>query len=417
MQANPHFLAGLDATLDAEYAALDTELGAPPRRLPPPARRPFPSRRGPPGGVPARLPSRPSRPSLPSRGTGTSKALVAAGVLAQQQAGLQRMGVSPAASLQQQQAQARAAGGYVSRQAPASGSGSGVLTPGGSRFRPSTPPSAGLRPRIALPPRGSTTSAGSTVGGSTSAASGGGYAPYTQSQAPGAQTPGQQQGYPQQQQGYPQQQDSGYQQGYQQAAPQDSGYQPSSPQAQSYQQPSTPMGALDYYNEARKLRGMPPLPAEAGATDKEIANYLMQRMMGDEDRRPTFEETMYAILVLSAQAASRLGEAAAAQAMVQAAEQWKQVVLQNRAAAKQQAADQTQIRSFAPTPTRIPRQKTAESTEEEQNTEEAEDTGDMGWGDLGEGFKPTTRTLLTIVGAFGLAWGGLCLLKNRKKKA
>ena len=58
----------------------------------------------------------PSSSSAPST-AGCSRALVAAGVSCEQQAGLRRMGVSPAAALQQQQAQARASGGYVSRQA------------------------------------------------------------------------------------------------------------------------------------------------------------------------------------------------------------------------------------------------------------------------------------------------------------
>jgi len=57
-----------------------------------------------------------SSSSSSSSSAGCSRALVAAGVSCEQQAGLQRMGLSPAAALQQQQAQARAAGGYLSRQ-------------------------------------------------------------------------------------------------------------------------------------------------------------------------------------------------------------------------------------------------------------------------------------------------------------
>jgi hypothetical protein len=184
------------------------------------------------------------------------------------------------------------------------------------------------------------------------------------------------------------------------------------------------MGALDYYNESRKLRGMAALPPDAGATDKDIANYLMQRMVGDEDRRATFEETMYAVLILSAQAASRAGDAGAAQAMTQAAEQWKQVVLQNRARAKQQSASQTYIAqspNAAPVQqqAQAPAQAPAQQDDEGEKNEGEKNDGDgevSGWGDLGESLSLNSRTLLTVVGAFGLAWGGLCLWKNRKKK-
>ena len=63
-----------------------------------------------------------------STSAGCSRALLAAGVSCEQQAGLQRMGLSAASSLQQQQAQARAAGGYLSRQAPAPSYTSGSTT-------------------------------------------------------------------------------------------------------------------------------------------------------------------------------------------------------------------------------------------------------------------------------------------------
>jgi hypothetical protein len=186
------------------------------------------------------------------------------------------------------------------------------------------------------------------------------------------------------------------------------------------------MGALEFYNESRKLRGMPVLPPDAGATDKDIANYLMQRMVGDEDRRATFEETMYAILILSAQAASRTGDAGAAQAMTQAAEQWKQLVLQNRARAKQQSAAQTYIQAApqAPQVQQAQQQQQTRQPAEEQGQEgdnsgegENKDEGETsGWGDLGDSLSPTTRTFVTVLGAFGLAWGGLCLWRNSKKK-
>ena len=339
------------------------------------------------------------------------------------------MGAPVASSLIQQQAQARAAGGYINRQTQApkpptfpsssSSSSSSTFTSSGGSSSTYTSPSSssssssgggftGLRPRVPLPRRGFTPS-------SASAPTAQGYAPYSQSQAPGAQAPGAQtpSGYPTQdyqQQGYPQQ-DQSYQQTPQQQQPY---AQDQSAQGAGYQQPSTPRGALEFYNESRKLRGLPALPPDAGSTDKEIANYIMQRMEGDEDRRPTFEETMYAVLVLSAQAASRLGEAAAAQAMVQAAEQWKQEVLQNRARARQQASTQTRVGVFS---SNSRARVQAETQKDEGESEESEDTGDIGWGDLGETFEPGTRTLLTVIGAFGLAWGGLCLWKNRKKKA
>jgi len=352
MRTNPHFLAGLDAELD-------TELGAPPRRPAPRQPRRALSFRAPAGRAPTFRPSS-AQPSVP---------------------------------------------------------------------RPPPPVSA-------FRPLASTSSSGSTSTSSTTSSTRPGLSQFRpQFRPPGRPTATtqsyaqqQQQSYAQQsyaQQSYDQQQQQQYAQQSQQPQGQ-SDYAPQAPQAQQAQQaqgggyqPSTPMGALDYYNEARKLRGMPALPADAGNTDRDIANYLMQRMVGDEDRRATFEETMYAVLILSAQAASRVGDANAAQAMTQAAEQWKQVVLQQRAQAKKQSAAQTYIAQSPndPAPVQTQEQGQEQGQEQEQSQEGENKEGEVsGWGDLGESLSGNTRTILAVAGAFGLAWGGLCLWKNRKKK-
>lgn len=304
-------------------------------------------------------------------------------------------------------------------------------------FRPAVPrpppPASAFRPSVVPPPpppasafRPSTSTTSGSTSTSTSTTARPGLPQFRPQFRPPGRPTATAQSYAAQQ-SYAQQAQPGYeqaQQQYAQQAPQQaqSDYAQQQPQVQGGgYQPSTPMGALEYYNEARKLRGMPALPPDAGNTDKDIANYLMQRMVGDEDRRATFEETMYAVLILSAQAASRVGDANAAQAMTQAADQWKQAVLQQRAQAKQQYAAQTRIFQSPNGPAPVQSQEQGENKGEGEGEGEGENKesseGEVsGWGDLGESLSPNTRTILAVAGAFGLAWGGLCLWKNRKKK-
>lgn len=352
MRTHPYFLAGLDATLD-------TELGAPLRR---PAPRQPPralSFRAPAGRAPTFRPSS-AQPSVPRP------------------------------------------------------------PPPVSAFRPSVVPPPPPPVSAFRPPASTSSSSGST---STSSSTRPGLPQFRPQFRPPGRPTATTQSYAQQQQSYAQQSyDQQQQQQYAQQSQQPQAQSDYAQQAQQQAQgggyqPSTPMGALDYYNEARKLRGMPALPADAGNTDRDIANYLMQRMVGDEDRRATFEETMYAVLILSAQAASRTGDANAAQAMTQAAEQWKQVVLQQRAQAKKQSAAQTYIAQSPNGPAPVQTQEQGQEQEQEQSQEGENKEGEVsGWGDLGESLSGNTRTILAVAGAFGLAWGGLCLWKNRKKK-
>lgn len=82
----------------------------------------------------------------------------------------------------------------------------------------------------------------------------------------------------------------------------------------------------NYYAMSRQARGLPMLPPESGNNDHEIAQYLVEKVQVDADKRRTVEETIYTILSSAAQSAGQANDQAQAQMLMSYANRWMQAI-------------------------------------------------------------------------------------------
>jgi len=116
-----------------------------------------------------------------------------------------------------------------------------------------------------------------------------------------------------------------------------------SPQGFSY--PEIPQQVAqevpNYYAMSRQARGLPPLPPESGNNDHEIAQFLVEKVQVDADKRRTVEETIYTILSAAAQSAGQAKDAEQARVLMGYANRWVQAIQKaQQTPAPQQSADQ-----------------------------------------------------------------------------
>ena len=116
-----------------------------------------------------------------------------------------------------------------------------------------------------------------------------------------------------------------------------------SPQGFSY--PEIPQQVAqevpNYYAMSRQARGLPPLPPESGNNDHEIAQFLVEKVQVDADKRRTVEETIYTILSAAAQSAGQAKDAEQARVLMGYANRWAQAIQKaQQTPAPQQSAQQ-----------------------------------------------------------------------------
>lgn len=91
-------------------------------------------------------------------------------------------------------------------------------------------------------------------------------------------------------------------------------------------------GIPNYYAESRQLRGLNPIPEDAGNFARQIGRYIYESLPTDPDRGRTVEETIANILDYAANRAHAAQDQLNADFLAKIAGKWRQVISKKRAA-------------------------------------------------------------------------------------